>query len=79
MEESFIAVRNEIGYTNKRFDDALEIRERLAVFEARFAARSRSLSNPAACEASTDSSCDLPAVPVLPSRINAYHTRTGAI
>jgi predicted nucleic acid-binding Zn-ribbon protein len=34
MEEGFIALRGEIGYTNKRIDEALDIRERLAALEA---------------------------------------------
>jgi predicted nucleic acid-binding Zn-ribbon protein len=40
MDEGFTAVRNEMALTHKRVDDALEIRERLAALEARFAARS---------------------------------------
>jgi uncharacterized coiled-coil protein SlyX len=32
------AVRTEIGYTNRRLDEALEIRERLATLEAKVAA-----------------------------------------
>jgi hypothetical protein len=32
------AVRTEIGYTNRRLDEALEIRERLAILEAKVAA-----------------------------------------
>jgi hypothetical protein len=32
------AVRTEIGYTNRRLDEALEIRERLAPLEAKVAA-----------------------------------------
>jgi hypothetical protein len=38
MEEGFAAVRTEIGYTNRRLDEALEIRERLAALEAKVAA-----------------------------------------
>ena len=32
------AVRTEIGYTNRRLDEALEIRERLAILEAKVTA-----------------------------------------
>ena len=38
VEESFAAVRTEISYTNRRLDEALEIRERLASLEAKIAA-----------------------------------------
>ncbi|HEV8717956.1 MAG TPA: hypothetical protein VGX03_34710 [Candidatus Binatia bacterium] len=38
MEEGFAAVRTEISYTNRRLDEALEIRERLAALEAKVAA-----------------------------------------
>ncbi|MBI3303483.1 MAG: hypothetical protein HYZ72_15575 [Deltaproteobacteria bacterium] len=39
MEEGLAAVRTEISYTNRRLDEALEIRERLAALEAKVAAR----------------------------------------
>jgi len=40
MEEGFAAVRVEIAHTHRRLDDVLDIRERLAALEARFAPRS---------------------------------------
>ncbi len=39
MEAGFNAVRTEIGYTNRRLDEVLEIRERLAALEAKVAVR----------------------------------------
>jgi|SRR5215813_986392 len=38
MRAEINAVRTEIGYTNRRLDEALEIRERLAALEAKVAA-----------------------------------------
>jgi len=40
MEDGFVSMRNVIAYTNKRIDESLEIRERLARLEGRFGARS---------------------------------------
>ncbi len=40
MEEGFAAVRVEIAHTHRRVDNVLDIRERLAALEARFASRS---------------------------------------
>lgn len=40
MEDGFISLRNVITYTNKRIDESLEIRERLARLEGRFGTRS---------------------------------------
>ena len=39
MEEGFASIRNELAATNKRLDDALDVRERLAVLEGEMSAR----------------------------------------
>jgi hypothetical protein len=39
MEEGFTSIRNELAATNKRLDDALDVRERLAALEGKMSPR----------------------------------------
>ncbi len=39
MEEGFTSIRHELAATNKRLDDALDVRERLAALEGKMSAR----------------------------------------
>jgi hypothetical protein len=39
MEEGFTSIRHELAATNKRLDDALDVRERLAAIEGKLSAR----------------------------------------
>jgi predicted nucleic acid-binding Zn-ribbon protein len=39
MEEGFASIRNDLAATNKRLDDALDVRWRLAALEGKMSAR----------------------------------------